>query len=412
MFIAPLSFSCTSIQDSLQADIFKGASLNLAGTRGFVFCYIRKSRHGMRRAAQGMDIRQATTSYEKWVASCIPLDRRALSFKHKQMALGLFPFLRATFYRWVQIWREVAGEAAISPSLLAVGDLHLANFGTWRDLEGRLIWGINDFDEVYAMPYSMDLVRLATSAHAAAAEQHLNIRPRDASDAILEGYRDGLKNGGRPFLLAENHRWLRAIAINRLRDAKLFWEKMERLPKSRARLRRDVEAELRMLLPQRSLPCERKNRLAGLGSLGHTRMVLLGRWQYGYVAREAKELTPSACVWARGLRAQGQRTRYGKILDRAVRVPDPFVRPYDGWLLRRLAPDCSRIELASLPGSRDEERLLYSMGWETANIHFGTPRAIPAIKRDLAKRPSNWLHKAAKAMLRATERDWREWKRN
>ena len=86
------------------------------------------------------------------------------------------------------------------------------------------------------------------------------------------------------------------------------------------------------------------------------------------------------------------------------------MRPHDGWLLRRLAPECSRIKFVSLPGSRDEERFLYSMGWETANVHFGTPRAIPAIKRDLAKRPRSWLHKAAKAMLRATERDWREWK--
>jgi hypothetical protein len=50
------------------------------------------------------------------------------------------------------------------------------------------------------------------------------------------------------------------------------------------------------------------------------------------------------------------------------------------------------------------------MGWETANIHFGSRPAIPAIKRDLAKRPANWLHKAAKAMLRATERDWHEWR--
>jgi hypothetical protein len=358
-----------------------------------------------------MNIRQATTSYEKWVASCIPLDRHALSFKHKQMTVGLFPFLRATFYRWVQIWREAAGEAAIAPTLLAVGDLHLENFGTWRDFEGRLIWGINDFDEVYTMPYSMDLVRLATSAHVATVEEHLTIHPRDASDAILEGYRDALREGGRPFLLAEDHRWLREIALNRLRDATLFWQKLERLPKSHVRLPRHVEPELRKLLPEPSLPCEKKNRMAGLGSLGHFRVVLLGRWQYGYVAREAKELTPSACLWERGKAAVGHRTRYGKILDRAVRVPDPFVRPYEGWLLRRLAPDCSRIELASLPAHRDEERLLYSMGWETANIHFGTPRAISAIKRDLAKRRGNWLHKAAKAMFRATERDWREWKR-
>lgn len=358
-----------------------------------------------------MNIRQATTSYEKWVGSCIPLDRSALSFKHKQMTLGLFPFLRATFYRWAQIWREVAADAAQAPSLLAVGDLHLENFGTWRDVESRLIWGINDFDEAYKMPYTIDLVRLTTSAYMATLEQHLTVRPRHASEAILEGYRDALKDGGVPFVLAEKHRWLRKIALNRLRDATAFWEKFERLPKTKDRLPREVETHLRNLLPDHALSYERKRRLAGLGSLGHTRIVLLGRWHGCYVAREAKQLTPSACLWAQGNRAKGQPTHYGKILDSAIRVPDPFVVPYDGWLLRRLAPDCSRIELASLPGSRDEDRLLYSMGGETANVHFGTPRAISAVRRDLEKRRGSWLHKAAKAMLRATERDWRDWKR-
>ena len=356
-----------------------------------------------------MNIRQATSNYEKWVASCIPLDRPALTFKHRQMSLALFPFFRATFYRWVQIWREVVGKASEAPRLLAVGDLHLENFGTWRDMEGRLIWGVNDFDEAHAMPYTMDLVRLAASAQVATLEQHLSIRPRHAAEAILEGYRDALAVGGRPFVLAENHRWLRKIALNRLRDATIFWKKLARLPKSQAHLRREIESELRLLLPDHSLPCEKKHRMAGLGSLGHTRVVLLGQWHGCYVAREAKQLTPSACVWAQGKPAAGP-IHYSKILDSAVRVPDPFVRPYEGWLLRRLAPDCSRIELASLPGSRDEERLLYSMGWETANVHLGTPRAIRAIKSDLDKRRGSWLHKAAKAMLHATERDWREWK--
>ena len=358
-----------------------------------------------------MNIHQATTSYEKWVASCIPLDRQAISYKHQQMTLDLFPFFRATFYRWVQIWREVCGSAAIAPQLLGVGDLHLENFGTWRDMEGRLVWGVNDFDEVYRMPYTMDLVRLVTSSLAAAAEEHLAIRPRAASEAILEGYRDAMKEGGRPFVLAENHRWLRKIALSRLRDATVFWQKLEKLQKSQVRFPRDVESHLRKLLPDSSLQYEKKRRVAGLGSLGHTRVVLIGRWHGCYIAREAKELTPSACVWARGQGAKGHLTRYGQILDRAVRVPDPFVTPYKGWLLRRLAPDCSRIELASLSASRDEDRLLYSMGWETANIHYGSPRAIPVIKRDLAKRRANWLHKAAKAMLRATERDWLEWKK-
>jgi hypothetical protein len=77
--------------------------------------------------------------------------------------------------------------------------------------------------------------------------------------------------------------------------------------------------------------------------------------------------------------------------------------------VRRLAPDCSRIELASLSKDRDEARLLYSMGWETANVHFASPQAIAKVKRDLAARRGRWLHKSAKAMLAATMKDWEKW---
>jgi len=37
------------------------------------------------------------------------------------------------------------------------------------------------------------------------------------------------------------------------------------------------------------------------------------------------------------------------------------------------------------------------MGWETANIHLGTARGA-AIARDLRKKPSHWLFKAASQM--------------
>ena len=32
------------------------------------------------------------------------------------------------------------------------------------------------------------------------------------------------------------------------------------------------------------------------------------------------------------------------------------------------------------------------------------------ILRDLGKRPADWLHKAATAMVKATTADWREWR--
>jgi uncharacterized protein (DUF2252 family) len=103
------------------------------------------------------------------------------------MADALFPFLRATFYRWMQLWPEVCPDLAKAPRLLAVGDLHVENFGTWRDVEGRLVWGVNDFDEAAVFPYTLDLVRLATSAALAAAEGHLHLKQKDACAAIMDG---------------------------------------------------------------------------------------------------------------------------------------------------------------------------------------------------------------------------------
>ena len=74
------------------------------------------------------------------------------------------------------------------------------------------------------------------------------------------------------------------------------------------------------------------------------------------------------------------------------------------WLIRRLAPDCSRIALASLPRGHDESRLLWMMGWETANMHLGTPEQRRAILADLGRRKSAWLVKAAQRMCEARRR--------
>ena len=116
-----------------------------------------------------MGIVKATRAYETWLATHIRLLPADLRRKHEAMAQDLFPFFRATFYRWMQLWPEVCADEARAPQVLAVGDLHVENFGTWRDIEGRLVWGINDFDEVYELPYTIDLVRLAASAHIAIA---------------------------------------------------------------------------------------------------------------------------------------------------------------------------------------------------------------------------------------------------
>jgi hypothetical protein len=355
-----------------------------------------------------MDIIKATSAYEAWLRRRIPLIDADLRVKHQRMAQSPYPFLRATFYRWVQLWPQVCPDLATTPAVLGVGDLHVENFGTWRDSEGRLIWGVNDFDEAAPIPYTNDLVRMAVSAKLAISENRLCCDPTDASDAILAGYREGFGKGGAPFVLAEQHGWLRELATGQLRDPVLYWQKFNQLPTIRAGLPAAVKVALKQALPGVRPPFRVVHRQSGLGSLGRRRFTALAEWRGGWVAREAKELVISAWHWEK--RSQGgTEVLYQRAIGRAVRVPDPFVRVNGHWLIRRLAPDCNRIELGSLPNTRDELKLLHAMGWETANIHLGTKAAAGRVLKDLNQRPSTWLRRAAEAMAKATLEDWKGW---
>jgi hypothetical protein len=357
-----------------------------------------------------VNILEATRAYESWLGRQTPLIQSDLRAKHQAMTESAFAFLRATFYRWAQLWPQTCPELAAVPPVLAVGDLHVENFGTWRDTEGRLIWGINDFDEAFRMPYAVDLVRLAASAQLAIGENHLSCGIAEACDAILEGYTESLQSGGRPMVLAEHNRWLRELANNKLRDPVGYWEKMSQIPGLTQLVPPGVKKLLTQCLPEPGLRYRFVHRRAGLGSLGRQRITLLCEWRGGMIAREAKPLVASAWAWD-GRAAGAGKIWYDVILNQSVRVQDPFLALHGNWIIRRLSPLCSRIRLGDLPKQQDESRLLRGMGWETANVHLGGGRAVKAIAKDLARQPSRWLRKAAAAMTQATLREWEEWRK-
>jgi hypothetical protein len=358
-----------------------------------------------------MNIVKATHRFEEWLGHHTRLVNLDLRLKHQRMAEAVFPFLRATFYRWMQIWPEVCPDLAQAPQALAVGDLHVENFGTWRDIEGRLVWGVNDFDEAAVLPYTIDLVRLATSAMLAIADGHLALKPKEACASILEGYNQSLASHGRPYVLEEENTWLRQIATGVLRDPVHFWQKMDSLPRIRGEVPVSAREALEHLMPERGLSYRTVRRVAGLGSLGHIRVVAIALCHGARVAREAKALAPSSAYWAREDEGPSE-ILYHTIISRAVRCPDPFVQLRGHWIVRRLSPHCSRIELSLLPTNRDELRLLSAMGWETANIHLGTVDAQKYIRRHLDRLKPNWLFAAAKDMQKAVTSDWRTWKKS
>ena len=242
---------------------------------------------------------EATADFEKWLAKHLPIVKQDLNTKHDQMARAAFPFLRATFYRWLQLWPRLCEDMACAPSVLAVGDLHIENFGTWRDLEGRLIWGVNDLDEAWPAAYTIDLVRLTTSAYLAVEEEHLCLRRRHGAEAIEAGYRDGIESGGEPFILAEKHQWLRLLALGKLRDPVHFWSKMTGLPAYKGEVPPEVRKLIEDALPSPRQNYQLKRRIAGLGSLGHPRILALTQLHGAWIAREAKAIRPSAWAWAK-----------------------------------------------------------------------------------------------------------------
>jgi uncharacterized protein (DUF2252 family) len=147
----------------------------------------------------------ATQAYLAWMARFCSLDEHGLKLKQAKMRDSPFAFLRSTFYRWSHHFTAVPDEVRSAPSFLIVGDIHLENFGTWRDREGRLVWGINDFDEAAELPVTSDLVRLATSAVLEARREAFQLTALEAADTILEGYWAHLKFGPDPFILEDRH---------------------------------------------------------------------------------------------------------------------------------------------------------------------------------------------------------------
>ncbi|MGH9551442.1 MAG: DUF2252 family protein, partial [Terriglobales bacterium] len=276
----------------------------------------------------------ATLDYERWVHKRIDVVEPDLKLKHEQMGSSLFAFLRATFYRWVSLWQEVCPDLVKAHRVLAVGDLHVENFGTWRDAEGRLVWGVNDVDEAARMPYAVDLIRLVTSALLAQRENGLAIDGSSAATAVLDGYSESLEAGGKPFILEESHPDLREMALSAEGDPTHFWSKLSKLPRETPPKR--VQRLLQGSLPDGVGKVEFSHRTAGVGSLGRPRYVAISPCNGGLVAREAKAWLPSAWGWAQG--RPKERAFAVRLLKRSVRQPDPYYAVEDGWVVRRLGP--------------------------------------------------------------------------
>jgi hypothetical protein len=361
-----------------------------------------------------MDILRATKSYERWMRERTTIVESHLRYKHQQMKEDLFLFFRGTYYRWAQLWPEICADLSKAPRVLASADLHVNSFGTWRDSEGRLCWGVDDFDESYPLPYTHDLVRLAASLKIVIESKDLTIKLKDGCEILLTAYRDTLHAGGKPIVLAENEQHLEQLGIEAIKPPKNFWEKLNQRPAIKHGLPSDAKQAFEKMLPKPSLDYKVVLREAGMGSLGQQHFVAIANWCGGCIAREAKAMVPSAWAWLDSQKNSHSNSQsyYQETIKSAVRSHDPYQKIVGRWLMRRLSPDSNPVDITKLPGEKDEKTLLHAMGAEAANVHLGSKRVVGNVLKDLRRKKSNWLVSAAKQMAKAMSSEWHDYKKS
>ena len=350
------------------------------------------------------NIRQSTARYEDWLRRQLGRDvvETDLERKHDKMRESAFAFLRATYWRWAETALEICPEAVDAPRVLAVGDIHLENFGTWRDADGRLVWGVNDFDEAAAMPYPLDLIRLATSV--LVASKRPSVAAETLCAAILKGYRRGL-SAPRPVVLDRDMQWLRELVVVSEKQRAKFWKKIEGALQepAPARYRKAILAAM----PEPRLAMKTARRTAGAGSLGRPRWIGIADWRGGPVVREAKAVLPSS--WGRANGRASAKIHCGEIANGRYRAVDPWYRIEDTIVVRRLSPNNRKIE-AEETDALLSLQMLETMGFELANVHLGRANRSAAIERDRSRRKRGWLKASAVKMAAAIEAEFAEWR--
>jgi uncharacterized protein (DUF2252 family) len=98
-------------------------------------------------------------------APLMKADPRAFRAKYRKMAADPHAFYRGSACLF---YADVTGEEDPfaddrSGRIWIHGDLHVENFGTYLNSDGRLVFDINDFDEAYLGRFTWDLQRFAAS---------------------------------------------------------------------------------------------------------------------------------------------------------------------------------------------------------------------------------------------------------
>ena len=337
-------------------------------------------------------------------------DPERLRMKLAALRADPFSFFRGTcplFYRTQQLDKSLRA----SPMVLACGDLHLENFGSYKGDNRLVYFDLNDFDEACRAPVAFELLRVATSILVAAKSLKLGNK---TAVALMAGFIDTYAAN----VMAGKPRWVeRPLATGPVKKLLLSLKGRHRVDMIRARTQRKA-GKVRLIIdgaktlaasaadrkhagsildafastqamPAFFAPIDIALRIAGNGSLGLERYVALVRGDgsaAGQYLLDIKFANPSALAASLDIRQPRWRCEAERVvaIQRIAQAISPALLGAVGagkrsYLIKELQPSADRVNLAPLCGKNGAlAELIRTMAEVTAWGHLRTGGRLEA----------------------------------
>lgn len=339
-----------------------------------------------------------------------------LALKFAAMRQDAFVFMRGSCHLFYRDWPVADAHFNRAPLAWICGDLHLENFGCYKGDNRLVYFDINDFDEAALAPATWELGRWLTSIIVAA--DTLSLPVQDAIQLCktgLESYAAALRIGKARWLERETAKGMirDLLAPLTLRNRKNFLDSRTKLGKERRRLKIDGKRALELQPPEKEAvmsymreyasqqanpefyrPLDAARRIAGTGSLGLVRYVILveghGSPDCNYLI-DLKQAAPSALnpylinaqpEWQSEAHRVASVQQWAQAISPAFLTPVTFMN--QSFILKGLQPTQDKLNLTDWGGKYKRlEKVIGSMGELIAWSHLrGGGRAGSAITDD------------------------------
>jgi len=324
---------------------------------------------------------------------------RTLALKFAHMRADMFGFYRGTCHLFYEDWPKRSPLNA-APLAWVSGDLHPENFGTYRGRDGNVYFDVNDFDEAGRGPLAWDVVRCLTGLLIGV--RAIGVLPEDGESLCrryLYAYAAALASGQpgvvdpaeaagmvKELIDGVEHRSANALVLQRTHGGK----KKRRLVTDGIHAIAASHAEVEHVMHVfdvwkqennrwRPFTCiDVAHRIAGTGSLGITRYVMLVRFKGSLRLLDMKDEPKSAPATF----AKPAQPKWPNDADRVVTIqkraqgsaPRPLAVIVDGassYVVKELEPMEDKVNWQKWHGKLERlERLVGTMGEVTAWSHL------------------------------------------